>query len=256
MLPPPLHRRAVLTLIAAVRRKPGMTHQAFLHHLQHVHGPLSAANPLHIRRYVQNHVFDASFGSDGDPAHLTEFGRDSVTELHFDSVEELAATMSDPYSREVIGPDGAHFNDLPSALALLTRPVVLAPPPASGGDEGPVKVLHFLHRSQGVTPDDFAERWRAAHEEVLAEEAPRVQALRGHVQHLQAPGAEKALRHFGGGGEPAYAGVAVLYYDSPDEALTHFPSYERSLRERSAPSGGFYDPSRSFVLYSREVTVF
>jgi hypothetical protein len=38
------------TLIAAIRRKPGMTHQAFLHSLQHVHGSLAAANPLRIRR--------------------------------------------------------------------------------------------------------------------------------------------------------------------------------------------------------------
>ncbi|MGC0343821.1 EthD domain-containing protein [Streptomyces sp. SLBN-8D4] len=246
----------MLNLIAAIRRKPGMTHQAFLRHLHEVHGGLAAANPLQIRRYIQNHVFDASFGSAEDPAYLTEFGRDSVTELQFDSMEALAATMSDPYSREVVGPDGAHFNDLPSALALLTRPAVLMPPPTSAGEAGRVKVLHFLHVSQGLLPNDFTEGWRAAHEEVITEGAPHAKALRGCVQHGQTPGAEKALSHFGGGGEPAYAGVGALYYDSPDEALTHFPSYERSLRECSAQAGGFYDPSRSFVLYSREVTVF
>jgi hypothetical protein len=38
------------TLIAAIRRKRGMTHQAFLHQLHHVHGSLAAANPLRIRR--------------------------------------------------------------------------------------------------------------------------------------------------------------------------------------------------------------
>ncbi len=250
------------TLIAAIRRKPGMTHRAFLHHLQHVHGSLAAANPLRIRRYVQNHVFDASFGTESDPAYLTEFGRDSVTELHFDTFEALTATMSDPYSREVIGPDGARFNDLSSALALLTRPTVLtpapapAPAPASNGAEDPVKVLHFVYRSQGPAADDVAARWRAAHQEALAEGAHPAQALRGCVQHGQAPGAEEALRHFGGGGEPAYVGVGALYYDSPDEALTHFPAYERALRERSAQTGGFYDASRSFALYSREVTVF
>ncbi|MEU2265632.1 EthD domain-containing protein [Streptomyces olindensis] len=119
----------MLTLIAAVRRKPGMTHQAFVHYLHHVHGPLAAAKPLGVRRYVQNHVFDASFGSEGDAAHLTVFGRDAVTELQFHDKDALAATMSDPYTREVIGPDGAHFNDMPSALALLARPVAVTPPP-------------------------------------------------------------------------------------------------------------------------------
>ncbi|WP_234044941.1 hypothetical protein [Streptomyces adelaidensis] len=54
-----------------------------------------------------------------------------------------------------------------------------------------------------------------------------------------------------------YEGVAALYYDSPEEALTHFPAYERSLRGHSTGTGGsFYDPSRSFALYSREVTIF
>ncbi|MEU5312420.1 EthD domain-containing protein [Streptomyces sp. NPDC021562] len=240
----------MLTLIAAARRKPGMTHRAFLHHLHHVHGPLSAANPLRIRRYVQNHVFDASFGTEEDPAHLTEFGRDSVTELRFDDMEALAATMSDPYVREVIAPDGARFSDLPSALALLTRTEVLMPPPASAGDAAPVKVLHFVHAAQGLGQDDVVGRWRAAHEQVLAE------AVRGCVQHRRVPEDGRALRHFGAEDEPPYAGVTALYYDSENEALTHFPAYERALRERSDETGGFYDPSRSFVLYGREVTIF
>lgn len=131
------------------------------------------------------------------------------------------------------------------------------PPQASAGPDSRVKVLHFHPVSHGLLPNDFTERWRRAHEEVLTEGAPHTKALRGCVQHGHIPGAEKALRHFGGGNEPACAGVGALYYSgSPDEALTHFPSYERSLRDRSAQTGGFYDPARSFVLYSREVIVF
>jgi len=245
----------MLTLIAAVRRKPGMTHQAFVHHLQHVHGPLSAAKPLGVRRYVQNHVFDASFGSAGDPAHLTEFGRDAVTELQFEDMGALAATMSDPYTREVIGPDGAHFSDLPTALALLTRPAASVPPSPSE-DDGRVKVLHFLSRQEGLSLDHFTDRLRAAHEAALSQEDPHAKALRGHVQHVQVPGAESALRHFGGPDQHAYEAVTALYYDSADEALTHFPAYEQSLREPSTEAGAFYDPSRSFVLYCHEVTIF
>ncbi|SPF06679.1 EthD domain-containing protein [Streptomyces sp. MA5143a] len=245
----------MLTLIAAIRRKPGMTHRAFLRHLHHVHGPLAAANPLRISGYVQNHVFDASFGAEGDPAYLTAFGRDSVTELRFDDMDALATTMSDPYSRDVIGPDGARFNDLPSALALLTRSEVLVPPPVSDTGTAPVKVLHFVRPAPQLRQDDVVDRWQSAHEQVIAEEGPQAKTVRGWVQHRQVPGAEGALRHFGGT-ETVYAGVSALYYDSEDEALAHFPSYERSLRERSDETGGFWDPSRSFALYSREVTIF
>ncbi|MDX2548905.1 EthD domain-containing protein [Streptomyces sp. WI04-05B] len=245
----------MLTLIAAVRRKPGMTRQAFAHYLRHVHGPLSAAKPLGVRRYVQNHVFDASFGSEEDLSYLTDFGRDAVTELQFDDLNALAATMSDPYTREVIGPDGAHFNDMPSALALPARPVA-ATPPAPSEDDGRVKVLHFLSRADGVSPDDFTQRSLAAHEVALSQDEPHTKVILGNAQHVRVPGAEQALRHFGGARQPVYEAVTTLYYDSADEALTHFPAYERSLRELSAESGRFYDPSRSFVLYCREVTIF
>ncbi|MHC3471090.1 EthD domain-containing protein [Streptomyces sp. 7R007] len=245
----------MLTLIAAIRRKPGMTHRAFLRHLHHVHGPLAAANPLQIRSYVQNHVFDASFGVEGDLSYLTVFGRDAVTELRFDDMGGLAATMSDPYARDVIGPDGARFNDLPSALALLTRSEVLVPPPASDNGTAPVKVLHFVRGAPQLQQDDVIDLWQTAHEQVIAEESPQAKTVRGWVRHRQVPGAEEALRHFGGT-ETVYAGVSALYYASEDEALAHFPSYERSLRERSDETGGFYDPSRSFALYCREATIF
>nr|WP_237524803.1 EthD domain-containing protein [Streptomyces sp. SID5643] len=137
----------------------------------------------------------------------------------------------------------------------MTRPAVLIAPPASDAGETPVKVLHFVHKPEGPGRDDVSERWQAAHAAVLKAES-REKVLRGYIRHRQVPGAERALRHFGAGGEPAYTGVAAVYYDSPEEALTHFPSYERSLRELSAETGDFYDPSRSLALYSREVTIF
>lgn len=105
-------------------------------------------------------MFDSSFGSEEDPAYLTDFGRDPVTELHFEIMEALAATMADPYTREVIGPDGAHFNEMSRALPLLARPTVLMPPAASE-DEGRVKVLHFI-RSIPPRPAAFSDGARAA----------------------------------------------------------------------------------------------
>ncbi|MFF4035166.1 hypothetical protein ACFYZ2_36445 [Streptomyces sviceus] len=45
----------------------------FLRYLHEVHGALAAANPLQVRRYIQNHVYDASFDSAEDEAYRTEF---------------------------------------------------------------------------------------------------------------------------------------------------------------------------------------
>lgn len=58
------------TLIAAVRRNPGATHQTFLHYLHHVHGSLAAPNPLrtfgsvavelHVAELVDTEQVDAA----------------------------------------------------------------------------------------------------------------------------------------------------------------------------------------------------
>ncbi len=50
-------KAAMLNLIAAIRRKPGMTHRAFLRYVHDVHGSLAAANPLRIRGYFQVTAF-------------------------------------------------------------------------------------------------------------------------------------------------------------------------------------------------------
>ncbi|MGW2621047.1 EthD domain-containing protein [Streptomyces sp. NPDC001500] len=142
---------------------------------------------------------------------------------------------------------------MPSALALLARPAAITPPPPPEV-EGRIKVLHFLSRADGVSPADFTERSLAAHEVALSRGEPHTEAVRGHVQHMQLPGAEPALRHFSGPDQRADEAVTALYYDSADEALTHFPAYERSLRKPSADGGRFHDPCRSFALYCREVT--
>ncbi|MFJ8538966.1 EthD domain-containing protein [Streptomyces sp. NPDC093591] len=125
---------------------------------------------------------------------------------------------------------------MPSAPALPARPVALMPPPAAAGEgDGRAKVLHFIRGRDGLDLDEFTERRQTAHEKTLADEQPPSPPLRGYVQHRQVPGAKKALRHFDGRETPLYDGVGALYYDSPDDALTHFPAYERALR--STPPG-------------------
>ena len=52
----------MIKMMAAICRKPGMTHAEYLAYVQHVHGAISTEQPLTLRRYVQNHVFDAAFG--------------------------------------------------------------------------------------------------------------------------------------------------------------------------------------------------
>jgi ABC-type microcin C transport system permease subunit YejB len=48
----------MIKMLAAVRRKPGMTHAEFLEYIEHQHGNIARAKPLSVKRYVQNHVID------------------------------------------------------------------------------------------------------------------------------------------------------------------------------------------------------
>ena len=83
----------MIKMMAAVCRRPGMTHAEFLAYVQHVHGAISNENPLSLRRYVQNHVFDAAFGSAAEAAHAMPVARDSVTELWWDSPQDMGAKV-------------------------------------------------------------------------------------------------------------------------------------------------------------------
>jgi hypothetical protein len=49
----------MIKLMAAIRRRPGMTQQEYFPYIREVHGGLSKAHPLTVRRYVQNHAWMA-----------------------------------------------------------------------------------------------------------------------------------------------------------------------------------------------------
>ena len=89
----------MIKMMAAICRKPGMTHAEYLAYGQHVHGAISNENPVTLRRYVQNHVFDAAFGSSAEPVHAQTVARDSVTELWWDSPQDMAANFAHEHVR-------------------------------------------------------------------------------------------------------------------------------------------------------------
>jgi hypothetical protein len=91
----------MIKMMAAICRKPGMTHAEYVAYVQHEHGAISNENPVTLRRYVQNHVFDAAFGSGAEAVHVQTVARDSVTELFWDSPQDMAATFGHEHVRTV-----------------------------------------------------------------------------------------------------------------------------------------------------------
>jgi len=66
-----------------VRRKPGLTHEAFRAHYEQVHAPLAMRLLPGIRRYVRNYLLPTP--------HMPDPAWDAISEFWFDSPEAAQA---------------------------------------------------------------------------------------------------------------------------------------------------------------------
>lgn len=244
----------MIKMMAAVCRRPGMTHAEYCAYVQHVHGAISNENPVALRRYVQNHVFDAAFGSASETAHAMPVARDSVTELYWDNPDDMAATFAHEHVRTKVGPDAANFADASLSLSLVAGEAeqpVMQPGRASGA-----KVLHYLRAAEGLALPEFFERWARAHECALATEPVAAAALRRCVHNRQIPQFKGMLAYFSAKDVPIYEGVASLWFDDVS-SIGAFRAYERALLAINADAAtSFYRPAQSFFVYVTEVPIY
>ena len=243
----------MLKMIAALCRRPGMTHAEYLAYIQHVHGAISNENPATLRRYVQNHVFDSAFGTTAQPAHAMVVSRDSVTELYWDSPQDMTATFQHEHVRTKVGPDGPKFADLSVSLSMVAveaEQTVISPARSVGA-----KVMHFLRAAEGLRLTEFFDRWAKAHALVLERSPASAAQLRRCVHNRQLPEFNDMLSYFGGL-DTYYEGVASLWFDNPT-AIGAFRIYESEMHDINAnPKTAFYRPDLSFFVYATEVPIF
>jgi hypothetical protein len=244
----------MIKMMAAVCRRPGMTHAEYLAYVQHVHGGISNENPLSLRRYVQNHVFDAAFGSAAEAAHSMPVSRDSVTELFWDSPQDMGATFAHEHVRTRVGPDGANFGDVSRTLSLVAVEAEQAVP--NPGQGGGAKVLHYLRSADGLALHDFFTRWQQAHARALEAAPVAAAAVRRCVHNQQVPAFNTMLAYFSAKDVPVYEGVASLWFDDAT-SVGAFRAYERALLTINAEAGAaFYQPAQSFFVYATEVPIY
>ncbi|GHB59690.1 hypothetical protein GCM10010306_061540 [Streptomyces umbrinus] len=242
----------MIKLVAAVRRRPGMTHAEYAEYIETVHGGIALADKLTVRKYVQNHVLDGAYGALGDVGYQVTLPRDSVTELYFDDLASMGRTFADPYAREVVGPDAVNFSDQPAALSLLVEESGTEAPRSK---EGMVKFLHFLKAADGLAPEAFQRDLRRAYDDVLADPAGPARYLRGQEWNAALPGDGMAA-YFGGASEqPAYDAYSALWFDEAD-ALTGFRAWQQALAGQAEKRGAHLQPSLSFFLLTREAVIF
>lgn len=244
----------MIKMMAAICRKPGMTHAEYLAYVQHVHGAISNEQPLTLRRYVQNHVFDAAFGSSREAVHAMTMARDSVTELWWDSPGDMQANFAHEHVRTKVGPDAANFADASRTLSLVA--VEAEQPVPNPGRATGAKVLHYLRAASGLALPVFFERWAAAHQRVLAMAPVAAASVRRCVHNRQVSEFNPMLAYFGAKDVPIYEGVASLWFDST-ASVAAFRDYERALLAVNAEAdAAFYDPAQSFFVYATEVPIY
>lgn len=104
--------------IGFVRRKPGMTVEAFQKHWREVHGPLGAALPA-LRRYVQSHTRLSAYNRGHDPAW------DGAAILWFDDSAALRAATTTPEWNRAKADDANFLAPGPVAFIVTTEHVIV-----------------------------------------------------------------------------------------------------------------------------------
>ena len=222
-----------------------MTRVEFRRYAKDVHGPLVVRDPDNIgviRKYVQNHVFDAAYGSATDRRYPPVSERDVITELWFDSAEKIQQSRSTPMYRETIGPDEANFADESTVLALVVREEGIAVP---WPRVARIKVFHYLKQAASVSNEEFVRHWREAHASIMTESTEVRGALAGYVQNHVLPNSQ------GEANDGTRYGIAMMWLESR-YALATFYDYRKRLETFAARTAGFMDPSQSFFVFTEE----
>jgi uncharacterized protein (TIGR02118 family) len=117
----------MLKFVYCVRRRPDMSPEAFRKYWLEHHGPLvrSFATTLKARRYVQSHTLDNPLlNAAAQQPRGTKPPYDGITELWWDSIEDLGAALQSPEGQEanrLLAEDEARFCDLPNCSVFFTQ---------------------------------------------------------------------------------------------------------------------------------------
>lgn len=261
---PPIHESnpMPIKLMAASRRRPGLTRAEYQRYLEFCHGTIARNQRMKITSYVQNHVIDGAFGVLADATHQQVAERDAVVELCFDNFQDMIATL-EPATPSAASEDGQFFADERTNIIVMAEeeeiPVAHPIPafnPGLGivGGVGALKVLHFIMRDSDVFREDYYRYWREAHCEAL-EKAPYAgQMLRRCVMNKRSrindnDGA--ARKHFKMVDPPVYDLVATHWFDT----MEHAGAFRQYVEALQASTRRFADWSRSFYLYTRQVPI-
>ena len=116
----------MIKFVYVVRRRPDVSPETFRKYWLENHGPLvrSLAKELRAKRYIQSHTMDTPLNQLTRQARGTQPPYDGLTELWFDSIEDLLAAAQTPEGLQAnltLAQDEARFCDLPNCSVFFTE---------------------------------------------------------------------------------------------------------------------------------------
>ena len=240
----------MLKFMLASRSKPEHTKERYYFEWGIIHVALMLTTPTVMstfRRYAQHFVPD---GLDGDKLlfPLSEMAWENMADHWLETWDDLVLPFkADDYPNRM---QPHNFGDSNFDLQLMTGEELYA---EDGYYCGGIKLVHFLHRREDVSLEDFKAKYRA-HGDVLVEAGRGL--LRKYVQNTETHGDPAYFKGtlFELGGVNTYTGVEELWFDDVDAvyAFCADPARRDALLESYA---GFVD-DETYSMVTTERVVF
>ncbi|KAF9699450.1 hypothetical protein EKO04_002479 [Ascochyta lentis] len=252
----------LLKQIACLRRKSNLTRKEFFDYHFQVHGSLSdkpSSPDEKPHKYLQTHFFDAAFGtrpnSPTGTGNQTWTGRDDMTELYFRDWTHLNACFGSDHVRKTIGPDGANFNDLETAIPLMAVEKPLQFPssvsPSTVAEEGRRTVAVLFPATTSTDSEESLERLFSTR---------LIEALKTHAQtevyglfaNVGIPSSQFDIRaYFGGRDMPEYPVTYKIFIKDAGSVA----AVRKAQKAFVEALGGLIDEGNSFIAFGKEAVV-
>jgi uncharacterized protein (TIGR02118 family) len=179
--------------VSFFKRRAGMGVEEFQTYWRERH-PDVVTKLAGVRRYVQSHTRLAAYRT-GEPAY------DGIAELWFEDTAGIRA-LRDTTEMAAVQADEARFIDRSTMGLIITDEVVIKDAVAL---PGMAKGVGFVRRKPGMPVEAFQRHWRDVH-------GPLGDAIPGMRRYVQS---HTRLAAYGRGREPAWDGIAIIWFDDP-----------------------------------------
>lgn len=225
----------MLKVITLLKRKPGLTVEAFQSHWRDHHAPL-VANLPGLVHYVQSHALLQGYTKG-------ELLFDGISEEWFESPEALAGAQASKAWSDASAVEAA-FLEQSRTVRMPVDVYVIKNDPVPANS---VKNIEFVNRRPGMALEAFRRHWREVHGPLAA----RIPVLCRYEQnHLCAS-------QYADDASPAYDGLAITWFASTADMKrgTATPEYieTRADEPKFLPDGHLpIIVTREHVLFGQE----